>query len=489
MINYYLNLLNIKFVRLYLICLFASIFINVIIFEFIFQLLEKRLLLIFLSAFFFFSNSVLQNFKEKTLIPTLQKKNLTLVLKLLKKKDRMEVNKWPPNKINEIVKDGNYVIDHILLLSESIIHFGIKIIINFFVIIVFKGNLFTLFFLTVIILLFNIYLLLFKGEESKFSFKLDLLHHTFHYLIHDRIDFMIDYFNKQKNIFNIKNNSNFIYINLILISIYLFINKNLDDKLYIILYARNSSYLFTLMQQIIDHHNQIIKYSSSNDILFSVNNTNEPENQIDNFKKISITNLKYLGKQFSLELVSNDKILIFGDSGIGKSTLFNIFKSLTKADELQIKINGKNYDSFLPLRNSIMLFRSDTFKYFESSVKEFVLDDLEFDEKLFNLLSEITEIKFNGIINSNEISLGQMKRISLLKALYEAVILKYSIILLDQPDSDIQEKLFYQIISKLFNSSYFENKLIMIISHNSRLLDNKLFSKILNIRENDVKLV
>jgi len=281
------------------------------------------------------------------------------------------------------------------------------------------------------------------------------------------------------------------------------------------MYARNSSYSFTLLQNIINYIESIRKSSSKIDKLLLL-----PEKTIYNQIRLqslqNIQNLlssvvdmdeeKYVINVKKLAFMSNyskdeiifchsDKVILYGESGVGKSTFLNIMKGLWEPDVIEIELNDKLVKyHFHQLEENIMLIRYDTFKFFNESLREFITEDFEYNPVLLNYLIGITEMEeicgdLTKIINNQNISSGQVRRLILIKAFYHFYMGKYSILLLDELDNGIHQDLFSRILSDLFNSRYFKNKLIILISHNKMLHHNEdLFNKRIEISKNIIRM-
>jgi len=478
MINYYLQLINTRLVRFYLFLLLVSIFINTIIFECIFLIFDRQFflyLLIILSGVFFFFNSIIYNFKENYLIHKIYLDNLSIMLKFLSKTDKSLVSSWPPDKIHEIIGHGNHTIDNLLLCIETTSIFMIKLVVTFVIMLLFKPHLINLFFITLIVCSVNLYLL-FKQNREKKTIKMDLLYHTVYYLIHYRLNFLLKHFQNQFDFIlknsEIKNNSSFVYINLIILCIYLFFIKSAEDRLYVIIFARNSSYFFTLIQQFTDQYLQIKKYCDTNDDLL---NLPHKERSIVKNESLSSLVLCVMDKITEpIHLFPGDRIIVYGDSGCGKSTLFNQLKNLSTRP-VEIMMNEVKYDSFAVIEKQILLIRGNSFRYFHCSLRSFIIDNLENDDELLLELFEMMEMKdfdIDDVINSNNISTGQMRRVILIKSFYQLIKLKYKIALFDEPDDGLQESLFISILQKILTHSALKNVILMIISHNPRLQTN-----------------
>lgn len=505
MIEYYLNLLNNKISRFYLVSLLVVTFINVFIFEMIYAIIANQIILaiiLVLSLAFFFLNTLMQNIKEQYLSNYLYTLNTKKTISNLIGADTSILNSWAPDEIHKIITHGNYAIDNLLLLIENITYFIIKIVFNIMFIIFYKHNLAGLLSITLILIGLNIYMLL-NNVVTRKTLNLDKLHNYTYYLMHGRLNYLTEFFHKQfKNIvehITTKNNTSFVYLNFAITALYLYIGFNrfsLADKLYIVIYARNSSYIFTLVQNIILYYDNVKNNSTHiNKVLRLPGKKIVKQVQMNDKFKIKITQLSYLGNNLDSELIlnNNDKVILFGQSGIGKSTLFNIIKGLSNPDTLKLLINNKHvHNGFNQIQHQIMLVKHDTFKYFNESIREFIIEDYDCDIDLLNFLIDVTEMKtvchdLDSNINNQNISSGQNRRLVLIKTFYQFYLSHKLILLLDELDNGIHQELFIDILGEIFQSSYYKDKLIMVISHNQNLHHNEeLFDCAIEIKNNHI---
>ena len=223
------------------------------------------------------------------------------------------------------------------------------------------------------------------------------------------------------------------------------------------------------------------------------------KSEIDNFynngfKKLSINKVcySYLDKygnkvqalnNFSLVINKNEKVLIKGHSGGGKSTLFKLILSLLTPESGEIKINeqplNKKYEklfAYVPQDNLLM----------EGTIKEVVtLFDNEPNNELFNKALEISDASnfVNALVNKEEtylnekgsgLSLGEMERIAIARAIYSGS----PILLLDECSASLDASTEKTVMSNILNMN---NKTIILISHHR--YDEKLFDKVIDLGE------
>ena len=127
----------------------------------------------------------------------------------------------------------------------------------------------------------------------------------------------------------------------------------------------------------------------------------------------------------------------------------------------------------------------------EDSIKNNIVLQNSFDEKLFNQVCDILNIKefisqyknnFNTKISfgRENLSGGQIQRIGIARALYK----KPEILILDEATNALEEKLQEKIISRVIN--FYNIKFIFISTHNNNLIKKCDF--VLNINNKNIVL-
>ena len=212
------------------------------------------------------------------------------------------------------------------------------------------------------------------------------------------------------------------------------------------------------------------------------------------FKSISLNNVSfsYLDKygnkvdaikDFSLTINKNEKILIKGRSGGGKSTLLKLILSLLKPDNGQINLNDfpleQKYErlfAYVPQDNLLM----------EGTIKEVVtLFSNEVDINQFNIALEMSEsssfvnnlpLKEETFLNEkgSGLSLGEMERIAIARAIYSDA----PILLLDECSASLDALNEEKVMSNLLS---IKDKTIILISHHK--YDEKLFDQVIDLGE------
>lgn len=174
-------------------------------------------------------------------------------------------------------------------------------------------------------------------------------------------------------------------------------------------------------------------------------------------------------KDFSLELSQGELITIFGKSGTGKTTLFELILGSLKPISGTIKksniamIFQDPYNSFHPTYSII------------EQIKDVVgvIPQKELDEFLINLTleKEILDKK------PHELSGGQLQRCSILRAL----LMKPDLLLVDEPTSALDNIIAYDVMKLLI--TLLDKCAILLITHDLDMA-SWCSDKIIRLEEN-----
>ena len=215
------------------------------------------------------------------------------------------------------------------------------------------------------------------------------------------------------------------------------------------------------------------------------------------FKGISINKITYTYldkygnevialKDFSLDIKKNERILIKGHSGGGKSTLMKIILSLLKPESGEILLIDnesrpleKKYEklfAYVPQDNLLM----------EGTIKEVVtLFDNDINQSLFDNALSVSEsssfvnnlaLKEETFLNEkgSGLSLGEMERIAIARAIYSDA----PILLLDECSASLDASTEKKVLSNILS---LKDKTIVLISHHR--YDESLFDKVVDLGE------
>lgn len=290
-------------------------------------------------------------------------------------------------------------------------------------------------------------------------------------------------FNKQLTIKDIL----FIFTNILSlsISILLIINNSLTiGRLF--LYTSIIYYFIEPIKEILDLGPNInyLKsiYNSINDLLL----VKEKEDIKDKYKikgdiKInnicySYNNIDYIIKNINLEIPYKSKYLIYGKSGLGKSTIIKILLKYLGDYKGNIKIDNNDLKNIS--RESIQ----DSFTYVSQNnyitndtIKNNIIYDRDIDDNDYkkiidicnlNTLIESKYLKDNFVIEDNgfNISGGERQKIILARSLLK----DSNYIILDEALSEVDVYEEKQILNKIFD--YCKDKTLIYISHKKEII-------------------
>jgi len=189
--------------------------------------------------------------------------------------------------------------------------------------------------------------------------------------------------------------------------------------------------------------------------------------------------LKNIHKQFQERIIINDLSLTFpdhgligiqGESGCGKSTLLYIIGMLDSEFEGEVFVNGEKVNDekqYIKEHISYMMQNKD---YIDSlTVKENIVLAAQVSGTYYtnNQLRKLThQLGIDEYLNQypNQLSGGQLKRVSIAKALLK----KSNIVLCDEPTGTLQAKQADEVMALLKKIS--QEVLIIVVSHDPELL-------------------
>ena len=312
--------------------------------------------------------------------------------------------------------------------------------------------------------------------------------------------------------FNIAAQTPRLFYEFILISILLlfciFFSENLQNFIYILaIYAAGAirlipsiSKLLSALQNIrfeIPALNEIVKnkYEIKKNFVIQKNKIDEEVifREIVEFKNINFTHFeseKIIFNNLNLKIDKNSFVGIFGSSGIGKSTFFDLFSGILPPTDGKIIID-KNYtlnkDNIKSWQNLIGYMPQDAMILegslieniaFGEDTKNINFKDFEMSIEGANLNHFISNLKDAENLQLGErglkISGGERQRISLARTLYT----KPKILLLDEITSALDQKNENEILKTICN---LKNTTKILISHNKEAL--KYCDKIYELKD------
>jgi len=168
------------------------------------------------------------------------------------------------------------------------------------------------------------------------------------------------------------------------------------------------------------------------------------------------------------EVKKGEKVMFAGESGVGKSTIFNIIMGLSQEYEGKVIVNGVNLReiSLISLRKIFGITLQDTniatLNLYDNIVLGRENNNAEL-EKLIKLtsLESVWKTKGDEILNNKVLSGGEKSRVGLSQML----VLNPQIMLIDESFSNMDEELETQILTKMFTD--YKDRAVICISHRS----------------------
>lgn len=179
-------------------------------------------------------------------------------------------------------------------------------------------------------------------------------------------------------------------------------------------------------------------------------------------------------KDFNLRVDEGDKVLIYGKSGIGKSTILKLLLGFTYPDSGTLYFRDRELDkrTIWEVRKQIAYVSQDL-DICEGKVNDFVCDllgyktnsEIQDRERKTRQILELMELD-TGILDKDfeDLSGGEKQRISLMAAL----LLERGIFLLDEVTSSVDTRLKKKIVDH-FTS--LEGATVLAVSHDINWLD------------------
>ena len=215
---------------------------------------------------------------------------------------------------------------------------------------------------------------------------------------------------------------------------------------------------------------------------------------------IKITNLKYtfnnkyyVLNDINLFIKNNDRVLILGSSGSGKSTILKLLYKYLEADRKTIYINGYNINdySLSDIRESITYVSQNELLFNDTIRNNIILgrDVSEIDYLNICKILHIDDIVkdsiqgYDYVLEENGINLsgGQRQRIILARSLLK----NSNIIMIDEGFNQIDITLEREILQDIF--TYYHNKTFIIVSH--RKENSDLYNRIIKIKNGVVQSI
>ena len=215
--------------------------------------------------------------------------------------------------------------------------------------------------------------------------------------------------------------------------------------------------LFNVKEETLDTTNSINTYFKGN---IKINNLIYSYNNINNTLKCD-----------KLEILAGEKVLLYGPTGSGKSTLMKLLVRYFSGYQGLIEIDDRNIQllNLLDIRRKITYVSQDEILYTDTIYNNIVLDNkISYSEYLdilkitgVDLIINRSLLKNDMLIENNgsNLSGGEKQRILLARALVK----KSDIYIFDESLSAIDIQSERKIMKNLF--SYLNNKTVIVISH------------------------
>ena len=182
---------------------------------------------------------------------------------------------------------------------------------------------------------------------------------------------------------------------------------------------------------------------------------------------------KQIFNNLNLKFNKTGLYIIKGENGKGKSTLLKALNSMCPVSDGETNINGDNC-VFLQQEN-YLIPGTLLFNITLSEAEENPSDIISTIASKLNIESKILSLEkgYKTIIDFNDshFSGGELRKICILRALYQAVKYEKEIIMLDEPDSSLDNESVQKLFGYLAELS--KNKLIVVVSHSDDLLDKE----------------
>lgn len=181
-------------------------------------------------------------------------------------------------------------------------------------------------------------------------------------------------------------------------------------------------------------------------------------------------------KQFNMQLKRGEKIGVIGSSGSGKSTLVRLITGQISPASGLIKINGiplQNIDNNGYL-NRVAVMPQDIFLY-EDSIENNILFKRSIGGNILEKVKKELGISLYEKQKVDELSGGEKRRIGLARAL----VGDFDLLILDEPTSDIDEKIEKKIITFIEELLKQDDKMLIVITHRPAILE--ICSKVISL--------
>lgn len=187
---------------------------------------------------------------------------------------------------------------------------------------------------------------------------------------------------------------------------------------------------------------------------------------------------KYVIEDFTYQFKPNQKYLIRGSSGVGKTTLCKLLSGELKPESGSVLINNN------PINNLKALNKNNIIKYVDQQsyiFKDTIYNNIDLyrempKDKIINLLNilGLNELDYNLLVHDSAgVSGGQKSRINLARSLCEPA----PILIFDEPTASLDYETSLSVMKYLTNLPV----TIIVVSHSSNAEEIELFDEIIEI--------
>lgn len=306
---------------------------------------------------------------------------------------------------------------------------------------------------------------------------------------------LLKLYNKEESIKNLLND---IFKNIILLIGVIFVINQKMDISSLIVFVSLEEYWYNPLKTNIDYRMHIVKgkysFNRIKDLLkvrqednTYIKNNFKIENIIIKKLSFSYNYKKNILKDINFTITKEDKIMLKGESGSGKSTFVKILLKYIEIKRNKIFINNRDINdlNISYVRDKICLISQNEFIFSDTIINNIIMNrNISYDTFLkvakMMLVDEIIEdedLGYNMLLEENGFNLsgGERQRIILARS-----ILKSSdIYILDESLGEVDIKKERIILKNLF--SYYKDKIFIVISHRNNNKD--LFNKVIYLKE------
>jgi heme exporter protein A len=172
----------------------------------------------------------------------------------------------------------------------------------------------------------------------------------------------------------------------------------------------------------------------------------------------------------SLGVAPGERVAIFGPNGSGKTTLLRVLAGLTRPTKGSLSIGGLNYHRHgLELRRRVGVVAHHSYLYEDLTAEENLLFygrmfGVEQPERRVGLVLELVGMEHRRRDPVRTLSRGMQQRL----ALARAVIHDPDVLLLDEPDTGLDQKAVAQM-GDLFQKEGGGNRTVLLATHDLRV--------------------